>query len=101
MKKRARMIDELEERLFSGYRAQECVPRGDGWRRPVMSELHRLGPLAVGGNGEAAFGRLAWKFSTAAVFIALLLLVYMLSNGFVDYQDLAVQYLANPMDFII
>jgi len=101
MRKRARMIDELEKRLFSAYGAQEGVPQGDRWRESVMGELRRLGPLAIEGNGEAAFGRLAWRFSAAAVFVALILLVYMLSNGFVDYQDLAMQYLANPIDFII
>jgi RNA polymerase sigma factor (sigma-70 family) len=101
MKKRPRVIDDMETRLFSVYRVQECVPPGAGWRQSVMGELRRLGPLTAAGNGEAAFGRLAWRFSMAAVFVALVLLAYVLSSGFVDYQDLAMQYLANPMDFII
>ena len=101
MKGRPQMLDELEKRLFSAYRAQEDPTPGPLWRESVMGDLRRLGPLAIEGNGEAAFGRLAWRFSAAAVFVALILLVYMLSNGFVDYQDLAMQYLANPIDFII
>jgi hypothetical protein len=101
MRKHVRVIDELEKRLFSAYREHEQVPPGDAWRQSLMDDLRRLGPLSFETNGEAAFGRLAWKFSTAAVFIAIVLLVYMLSSGFVDYQDLAMQYIANPIDFII
>jgi hypothetical protein len=63
----------------------------------------RLAPVGDGraAAARAAHGRGNWRFSMAAVFVALVLLAYVLSSGFVDYQDLAMQYLANPMDFII
>ncbi len=101
MKGHTRKLEELEKGLLSAYRAQEDPKPGALWRESVMGELRRLGPLEVEGNEEVLFGRLAWRFSAAAVFVALILLVYMLSNGFVDYQDLAMRYLENPMDFII
>ncbi len=101
MKGHTRKLEELEKGLLSAYRAQEDPKPGVLWRESVMGELRRLGPLEVEGDEEVLFGRLAWRFSAAAVFVALILLVYMLSNGFVDYQDLAMRYLENPMDFII
>jgi len=101
MKKRTRMIDELEKRLIRAYRAQESPAPGAPWQESVMSEIRRRGAFRAAANGQALFSRFAWRFSAAACLIALLLLAYIYSNGFVDYQELAMRYLENPMDFII
>jgi hypothetical protein len=101
MKRNRKRIEDFESRLFSAHRALEAPPPGPGWRESVMSEIHRFGALEERGDGEAAFSSFAWRFAMVTGIVALILLVYIYSNGFVDYQEIAARYLANPLDFII
>ena len=101
MKRNRKKLDELESRLFSAYRAREYQAADAGWRESVMREIRRMGAVEAPNGVQLQIGRFAWRFSAAACFVALLLLAYVFSNGFVDYQELAMRYLENPMDFII
>lgn len=102
MKPPRKMIDELEAYLFSACRAQEeeVVP-GDGWRESVMSEIRGRGVIAAEGDDQVFVGRLAWRMAAGAGVIAVILFIYLFSNGVVNYEDLAMRFLENPIDFII
>jgi hypothetical protein len=101
MSAKNKSIDDLEKLLFSAYRARQEAAPGAGWRQSVMREIHLLGARETAGNDGALFGRFAWRFAAAAGLVALILLAYVFSSGFVDYQQLALQYFQNPIDFII
>ena len=101
MKRNRRKLDELESRLYSSYRSQERRAAHAGWRESVMREIRRRGTVESSNGVQLQIGRFAWRFSAAACVVALLLLAYVFSNGFVDYQDLAMRYLENPIEFII
>jgi hypothetical protein len=101
MKRNKKRIEDLERYLFAAQRALDAPPPGPGWRESVMSEIRRLGGVEERGNGEAAFSGFAWRFAMVTGIVALILLAYIYSNGFVDYQELATRYLENPLDFII
>jgi hypothetical protein len=95
-------IVELERRLFFAYRAEQSLVPGTGWQESVMDDVRRLRiGEAGGGDRVVKLENFAWRFSIAACFVALLLLAYVLSTGIVDYQELAMRYLENPVDFII
>ena len=94
-------IEDLERYLFAAHRALEAPPPGPGWRESVMSEIRGFGAFEERGNGEAAFSNFAWRFALVTGIVALILLAYIHSNGFVDYRELAARYLDNPLDFII
>ena len=101
MKRNTGRIDDLERRLYAAHRSQECPPvRGD-WRSAVMREVRLAGDADAAGEDRLRVGRFAWRFSAAACFIALILLAYVYSSGFVDYQELAMRFLEDPIDFII
>jgi hypothetical protein len=101
MKRNGRKLDDLESRLFSAYRSREYRTAHTGWRESVMHGIRRRGAAEESGGVQQQMGRIAWRFSAAACVIALLLLVYIFSNGLIDYQELAMRYLENPIDFII
>jgi len=101
MKAKKKSIDGLEKLFFSAYRTRQEAAPGAGWRKSVMREIHLLGAHEAESNDGALFGRFAWRFAAAAGLIALILLVYIFSSGVVDYQQLALQYFQNPIDFII
>ena len=101
MKRNKKKIENLERYLFSAQRVLEAPLPGPGWRESVMSEIRRFGAFEERGNGEAAFSSFAWRFAMVTGIVALILLAYIYSNGFVDYQELAARYLENPLDFII
>ena len=101
MKAKNKSIDGLEKLLFTAYRTRQELTPGVGWRAPVMREIRLLGAHETASNDGALFGRFAWRFAAAAGLVALVLLVYVYSSGFVDYQQLALQYFQNPIDFII
>ena len=98
---RTRKLDELEKRLYAACRGPAGIMPGAGWREAVMDEIRLRGASETGERARAFFVRFAWRFSAAACLVALALLAYMFANGFVDYQDLAMRYLENPIDFII
>ena len=101
MKAKKKSVDDLEKLLFSAYRTRQEAAPDAGWRKSVMREIHLLGAHEAESNDGALFGRFAWRFAAAAGLIALILLVYIFSSGVVDYQQLALQYFQNPIDFII
>ena len=101
MKPRKRILDELEEILFSAYRTQRETAPNARWREAVMGEVRLLGVLEPAKDNQVLFVRFERRFLAAACFVALMLLVYIASNGFVDYQELAMRFLENPIDFII
>jgi hypothetical protein len=101
MKRNERKIDDLETRLFDAYRAGEYRAPGAGWRASVMREIRLRGAVDERAGVQQQIGRFAWRFSAVAAIIALLLLVYVFSSGIVDYQDIAIRYLENPIEFII
>jgi len=101
MKRNRKKLDELESRLFSAYRSGDYQALHASSRESVMREIRRMGAVEAPNDVQLQIGRFAWRFSAAACLIALLLLVYVFSNGFVDYQELAMRYLENPVDFII
>jgi hypothetical protein len=101
MKRNRKKLDELESRLFSAYRSGDYQALHAGSRESVMHEIRRMGAVEAQNGVQLQIGRFAWRFSAAACIVALLLLAYVFSNGFVDYQELAIRYLENPIDFII
>ena len=101
MKRNTGRIDDLERRLYAAHRSQECPPVPGDWRSAVMREVRLAGAAAAAGEDRLRAGRFAWRFSAAACFIALILLAYVYSSGFVDYQELAMRFFENPIEFII
>ena len=101
MKRNRKKLEELESRLFSAYRARDCQGVTAESRESVMREIRRMGAVEASNGVQLQIGRFAWRFSAVGCVIALLLLAYVFSNGFVDYQELAMRYLENPIDFII
>jgi len=101
MKPPRKRIDEFEAFLFSAYRAREERAPDESWRERVMSEIGRRSVPAAEGNDQALFGRFAWRFAAAACAISAVLLVYIFSNGIVNYEELAMKFLENPIDFLI
>lgn len=101
MKAHRKRLDELERHLFFAYRAEGDIAPGVGWQESVMDDIRRLQAREARTGGPVPLGDFAWRFSAAACFIALLLLAYVLSTGIVDYQELAIRYLENPIGFLI
>ena len=101
MKRNREKLDELESRLFSAYRSAGFQAMDAGRRESAMREIRRMGAVEAPNGVQMQIGRFAWRLSAAACIVALLLLAYVFSNGFVDYQELAMRYLENPIDFII
>ncbi len=101
MKRNKERLDELESRLFSAYRSGDFRAAHAARNESVMREIRRMGPVEAPNGAQLQIGRFAWRFSAAACVIALLLLAYVFSNGFVDYQELAMRFLENPIDFMI
>jgi hypothetical protein len=101
MKRNREKLDDLESRLFSAYRSGDYQAPRSGWRESAMREIRGMGAVETPNGVQQQIGRFAWRFSAAACVIALLLLAYVFSNGFVDYQELAIRYLANPIEFMI
>jgi hypothetical protein len=101
MKRNRKKLDELESRLFSAYRSRDDRALPAESRESVMREIRRMGAVEASNGVQLQVGRFAWRFSAAACIVALLLLAYVFSNGFIDYQELAMRYLENPIDFIM
>lgn len=101
MKRNKEKLDELESRLFSAYRSGDKRAARTGWHESVMRDIRRMGAVEAPNGVQLQIGRFAWRFSAAACIVALLLLAYMFSNGFVDYRELAMRYIENPIDFMI
>jgi len=101
MKRNRKKLDEFESRLFSAYRARDYQGVTAESRESVMRAVRRLGAAEASNGVQLQIGRFAWRLSAAAGVVALLLLAYVVSSGFVDYQELAIRYLENPIDFII
>jgi hypothetical protein len=101
MKRNRKKLDELESRLFSAYRSRELRTMGAESRESMMREIRRMGAIEASNGVQLQIGRFAWRFSAAACIVALLLLGYVFSNGIIDYQELAMRYLENPIDFIM
>jgi len=101
MKRNKERLDELESRLFSAYRSGEYGAANPDRRESVMREIRRMGAVEAPNGAQLRIERFAWRFSAAACLVALLLLAYVFSNGFVDYQELAMRFLENPIEFMI
>jgi len=101
MRRSKKTLEDVERHLGAAFRAQENAIPGADWQESVMRDVRRLGAIEPARNDRVLFGRFAWRFSVAACLVALVLLAYIFSNGLVDYQDLAMRYLENPIDFII
>jgi hypothetical protein len=101
MKRDKTKLDALEARLFAAYRSHEHRIARREWRESAMREIRLMGAFEETGSVQQQIGRFAWRFSAAACIVALLLLAYVFTNGFVDYQELAMRYLENPIEFII
>ncbi len=101
MKRTSGRIDDLESRLYAACRSRECPPPAGDWRGAAMREIRRAGAVDAAADDRQRVGRFAWRFSAAACLIALILLAYVYTNGFFDYQELAMRFLEDPIDFII
>lgn len=101
MNRNKKKLDDLESRLFSAYRSREYRETDAGWRESVMREIRGLDAAGTANGAQAQIGRFAWRLSAAGCVVALLLLGYVFSSGFVDYQELAMRFLENPIEFII
>jgi hypothetical protein len=101
MKTPKKMLDEVEKYLFFAFRDGDDLRPGADWQESVMNDIFDLGVVEGSRGAQVLFGRFAWRLSAAACFIALLLLAYVMSTGVVDYQELAMRFLDNPIDFII
>jgi hypothetical protein len=102
MGRRKKRLDELERALFSARRESGSIRVSEGWREAVMGDIHRIGPLAPEKRDSLApFAAVAWRFSAVAGLAAVVLLVYNLIHGFVDYGELVTMFFRDPSAFII
>ena len=101
MKRDNKRLDDLEARLFSAYRSADHPAASADRLESVMREIRRRGAVETANGVGLQAGLFAWRFSAAACVVALLLLAYVLSNGVIDYQELAMRFLENPIDFMI
>ena len=101
MNLRKATVDALENRLYAAYGSEPAGLPGAGWRESVMREIRARGATAPGERAQAFAVSFAWRFSAAAAVVALLLLAYIFTNGIVDYQELAMRYFENPIDFLM
>ena len=102
MRRDKKKLDELEELLFRSHRSKDSVEAGDAWRASVMEEIRALGYAETGKSEERAWtNRFVWRFSIAAGLVAILLLAYTLSTGFIDYSELAMMFIEEPAEFFM
>ena len=95
-------LDGLEELLYRARRKQAQVEAGEEWRASVMDEIRAVGRPVVSENEErSSTNRFVWRFSMAAGFVALLLLAYVFSTGFIDYSELAMMFIEEPAEFFM
>jgi hypothetical protein len=101
MSLRKAKVDALEKRLYAAYGSAPAGSPGAGWRESVMREVRARAASPSGERAQAFVESFAWRFSAAAAVVALLLLVYIFTNGVVDYQELAMRYFENPIEFLM
>lgn len=102
MKSRKVLLDRLERTLLGARRIPRSIQVSDDWNESVMRDIGESTPLTVQGKDSSAlFTDIAWRFTAAAGLAALVLLVYNLVLGFIDYGELAVRFLDDPSTFII
>jgi len=103
MKAKKETIEAVERSLIAARRrsGQEPAPPGERWRAGVMTEVRRRSLLRAGTDRETFAARFAWRLSAVAACVALALLIYAMREGLVDYEELAMQFLEDPVGFLI
>ncbi len=103
MKAKKETVEAIERSLFAARRRRGPEPAvpGEGWRANVMAEVRRRALMRAGTNRETFAARFAWRLSAVAACVALVLLIYAMREGFVDYEELAVRFLEDPVGFLI
>jgi hypothetical protein len=66
-----------------------------------MADIRRRALWSAGTGRQMFAGRFAWRLSAVAACVALALLIYAMRTGFVDYEELAMQFLEDPVGFLI
>jgi uncharacterized membrane protein len=101
MIRRKNKLEKLEKALFETHRTGETLEVSKGWHESVMQDIRNPAILTEERDILTQLGGLAWRFSAAACLAALILLVFVLSTGFIDYQELALQFIEDPLSYIM
>ncbi len=101
MNAKRKRVEALERALFAARRLQAPVAPGARWQEAVMGEIRRLALASAPEAGPVSIGQLALRLSAVAACVAIVLLVYAMSRGFVDYEELAMRFLEDPASFLI
>ncbi len=94
-------LEELEKVLFAARRGEDEITVGEDWQQSVMNDVRAMGEPAEAGLSFEMLGRFAWRFSTAALLAALILLIYVYATGFINYQELAMHFIEDPLSCIL
>ncbi len=101
MTPRKNKLNELENTLFLAHRKKKEITVSEGWQKSVMNDIRNMETLTEERVPLELFSRFAWRFSAAAIFAVSILLIYVSTTGFIDYQELAMQFLENPLSYIL
>ncbi len=101
MKPRKESLEALERTLFAERRGRGRITPGGQWRAAVMTDVRGRSLAMSGATQEAFVARFAWRLSAIAACAAIALLIYALNQGFVDYGDLAMRFLEDPVGFLM
>ncbi|MFC1848696.1 hypothetical protein ACFL27_00685 [candidate division CSSED10-310 bacterium] len=89
-------LRKLEQALKSAYHQPAQREQKRNWKHNVMREIRKIGPLQQESTNGAYLNRVIWRFSLAALTIALLLAIYALSTGFMPDNDVATIFMNDP-----
>ena len=102
MNERKKAVEAFERALFeAGRRRPAAAVAGERWRAALMADIRRRSPRRLEAEEQTFAARLAWRLSAAAACAALALLIYAMKAGFVDYEELAMRFLEDPVRFLI
>ncbi len=93
--------DRLKKVLVSAYLKKEKDTVGDGWRKKVMADVRRIGPLNGNDNFFMLFDRFVWRFVPAACVLIAILTVYLFNSGFISEYDMSMLFINDPIDFAV
>ena len=101
MRSRKERLDLLEKKLVSSWNTGEQVSVSSRWKADLMRDVRLSGVPGPKNDLFEGQGRFIWRFSMVAAGIAVLSLIYALTNDIVPYGDLALLLLDDPAGFIL
>lgn len=103
MKRSENKHQQLQNALRAAYsqRKRVEVDLDSRWQMDTMRDIRRIGPLNVQENVFQFFDRFVWRFATVACAIVLILSVYAGFTGWNPVDEVAAQFLSNPIEFTV